>query len=95
VPQARASAGEKADGLGWLRGLREKREGERDGPAGLGGKRGEEKSFFLFLNLFSNSFSNFQTSIKQETLHSNHDAQSLIISYFIQVIFKYLKSQFI
>jgi hypothetical protein len=50
-PQARASAGEKADGLGWLRGLREKREGERDGPAGPGGKRGEgrgEKVFFSF-----------------------------------------------
>jgi hypothetical protein len=57
------------------------------------GERG--KGFFLFLNLFSNSFSNFQTSIKQETMHSNHDAQSLIISYFIQLIFKYLKSQFI
>jgi hypothetical protein len=48
-------------------------------------ERGEgrgEKDFF-FLKLFSNSFSNLQTSIKQETMHSNHDAQALIISNFI------------
>jgi hypothetical protein len=67
------------------------------GRLGLKGKgeRGEGKRFFLFLNRFSNSFSNFETSIKQETMHSNHDAQALIISNFIQMLFKYLKSQFI
>jgi hypothetical protein len=75
----------KREGESWAGGVDRKREkGERRG-----------KRDFLFLKLFSNSFSNFQTSIKQETMHSNHDAQSLIISNFIQVIFKYFKSQFI
>jgi hypothetical protein len=44
---------------------------------------GEGKRISFFLKLFSNSFSNFQTSIKQETMHSNHDAQALIICNFI------------
>jgi hypothetical protein len=49
-----------------------------------GGKGdGRREKDFLFLKLFSNSFSNFQTSIKQETMHSNHDAQALIICNFI------------
>jgi hypothetical protein len=69
----------------------------RDGPAGPQGKgeRGKGKWVSLFFKFFSNSFSNFQTSIKQETMHSNHDALSLIISKFISVVFKYFKSQFI
>jgi hypothetical protein len=58
-----------------------KRKGER----GLG--------FFFLFNFFSN-FSNFQTSLKQETMHSNHDAQTLIISSFIKMMFKYFKGQF-
>jgi hypothetical protein len=37
-------------------------------------------SFFFFLNSFQIRFSNFQTSIKQKSMHSNHDAQTLIIS---------------
>jgi hypothetical protein len=43
---------------------------------GMGRKRGrgEREKGFSFFKLFSNSFSNFQTSIKQETMHSNHDA---------------------
>jgi hypothetical protein len=47
-----------------------------------------------FLNFFQIHFSNFQTSLKQETMHSNHDAQALIISNFIKVMFKYFKGQF-
>jgi hypothetical protein len=43
-------------------------------------ERGEgERDFFFFSNSFHIRFSNFQTSIKQETMHSNHDAQALII----------------
>jgi hypothetical protein len=73
-----------------VRGLKEEREREKDGPAGVGrkrgkgrGERGERKGFLFFLNSFQIHFLNFQTSIKQETMHSNHDAQSLIISNFI------------
>jgi hypothetical protein len=46
----------------------EKREGEGEG------------FLFFFLNSFQICFSNFQTSIKQKSMHSNHDAQTLIIS---------------
>jgi hypothetical protein len=42
-------------------------------------KRGEGEGF-PFLNSFQICFSNFQTSIKQKSMHSNHDAQTLIIS---------------
>jgi hypothetical protein len=85
---------EKAGGPGWFAGRGEK---EREvGQLGLNGKgeRGRGKGF-LFLNIFSNSFSNFQTSTKKETMNSNHDTQALIISNFIQWMFKYFKSQFI
>jgi hypothetical protein len=62
----------------------------------LGLKRKAERDLgFFFLKLFSNSFSNFQTSLKQETMHSNRDAQTLIISNFIKMMFKYFKGQFI
>jgi hypothetical protein len=44
-------------------------------------RRGERD---FLLKLFSNHFfSKFQNSLKQETMHSNHDAQSLIVSNFI------------
>jgi hypothetical protein len=56
-------------------------QGEVGRKGGKGERRGEKD--FLFLKLFSNSFSIFQTSIKQETMHSSHDAQTLIISNFI------------
>jgi hypothetical protein len=69
------SAGEKkACGLGGLRAERgvgpvgEKREGEGEG------------FLFFFLNSFQIRFSNFQTSNKQKSMHSRHDAQTLIIS---------------
>jgi hypothetical protein len=55
--------------------------------------RGEGFGVFLF-KFFSNSFSNFQTPLKQETMHSNHDAQALIISNIIEMMFKYFKGQF-
>jgi hypothetical protein len=80
----RASAGEKAGGLDWLRGVKEERERQRDGSTGPQGKRGEGVREMGFCKtLFQIHFSIFQNSLKQETMHSNHDAQSLIISNFI------------
>jgi hypothetical protein len=46
----------------------------------VGEKREGEGFLFSFLNSFQIHFSNFQTSIKQKSMHSNHDAQTLIIS---------------
>jgi hypothetical protein len=43
-------------------------------------RRGREGFLHFFKKIFSNSFSNFQTSIKQKSMHLNHDAQTLIIS---------------
>jgi hypothetical protein len=67
---------------------RAERKRERKGLAGLRRKeRGEGvKGFFLFLFSFQIRFSNFQTSIKQKPMHSNHDAQTLIISKFFSDI---------
>jgi hypothetical protein len=59
------------------------REWGRWGGPQEGKGRDEREKGFSFFKFFSNSFSNFQTSIKQEIMHSNHDAQSLIISNFI------------
>jgi hypothetical protein len=60
------------------------------GPAWPKEKRGEGFRDFSFLkNSFQIHFSNFQTSLKQETMHSNHDAQALVISNFIEMMFKY------
>jgi hypothetical protein len=81
----RAHAGERGGGPGQFTGCRKRRKGkagrgkwaareEREREGGLG---------FFFLNSFQIHFSNFQTAIKQKTMHSNHDAQSLIISNFI------------
>jgi hypothetical protein len=54
---------------------------ERDvGPAGRKEREREKVFIFFFLNSFQIRFSNFQTSIKQKPMHSNHDAQTLIIS---------------
>jgi hypothetical protein len=47
------------------------------------GEKGFRVSLFLKKILFKFVFSNFQTSLKQETTHSNDDAQELIISNFI------------
>jgi hypothetical protein len=74
----RCARGKKAGGLA------------RFGPRKEGGlarnERREEREkrrkegFLFFLNSFQNRFSNFQTSIKQKSMHSNHGAQTLIIS---------------
>jgi hypothetical protein len=79
----RAFAGERGR---WPASLRA---GKRKGRSGLGGLKGERGrgrrglGFLFFLKkLFKFVFSNFQTSLKQETMHSNHDAQALIISNF-------------
>jgi hypothetical protein len=71
---------------------KKKKSGSGEWAAREGGGRG--KGFSFFLNSFKIHFSNFQTLLKQETMHSNHDAQALIISNFIKVIFKYFQSQF-
>jgi hypothetical protein len=78
-PFARAREKEKAAGLGLVHGLKKnvgpagkKREGEGEG--------GEKDFLFLFKISFQIHFSNIQTSIKQKSMHSNHDAQTLIIS---------------
>jgi hypothetical protein len=60
-------------------GLKEKGKGMGVGPAGRKWREERERGFSFF-NSFQIRFSNFQTSIKQETMHSNHDPQSLIIS---------------
>jgi hypothetical protein len=79
----------EAGGPGQFAGCRKGR--KRKAGRGGGGKgaareekgKGERFGVFFFLNYFQNRFSNFQTSLKQETMHSNHDAHSLIISNFI------------
>jgi hypothetical protein len=43
-----------------------------------GGERGRGDGFSFF-NSFQIHFSNFQTSLEQEIMHSNHDAQALVI----------------
>jgi hypothetical protein len=84
----RARAGERGRRPRPVRGLQERKK-KKSGPGG--GKwaareekgKGEMFGVFFFLNSFQNRFSNFQTSLKQETMHLNHDAHSLIISNFI------------
>jgi hypothetical protein len=92
---ARAHArGKEGQRPGWVCRLRKKRE-RQVGWLGLKRKveRGEGFRVF-FLNSFQIHFSNFQTLLKQETMHSNHDAQTLIISNFIKMMFRYFKGQF-
>jgi hypothetical protein len=72
----------------WLRA--EKGEKERGEVGRLGLKRKGERilGFSFFKILLKLIFSNFQTSLKQETMHSNHDAQALVISNIIEMMFK-------
>jgi hypothetical protein len=66
----------KAAGLELVHGLKGMlgRRGEKRG-------RGRRKGFpFSFEISFQIHFSNIQTPIKQKSMHSNHDAQTLIIS---------------
>jgi hypothetical protein len=62
----------------------EKREGEKNWAGWKRRERGEGvKAFSFFFKKKSfqiRFFSNFQTSIKQKSMHSNHDTQTLIIS---------------
>jgi hypothetical protein len=65
----------KACGLECLRAKRDA------GPAGKEKRgRGRRKGSLFFKISFQIHFSNIQTSIKQKSMHSNHDAQTLIIS---------------
>jgi hypothetical protein len=90
VGRRRAQAREKRRPTAWLfRGPRKK---ERKRETGRG-----EKGFGIFLfKFFSNSFFKlFKLHSHNKTMHSNHDAQALIISNIIEMIFKYFKGQFI
>jgi hypothetical protein len=100
---ARASAREKEAGgldVSWAEEKgKEKRNGPRgDRIAGLKERQGEGRrvlGFFLF-KFFSNSFFKlFKLHSRNKTMHSNHDAQALIISNIIEMMFKYFKGQFI
>jgi hypothetical protein len=73
-------AGENRPTAWMVHGPKEK-ERERDGPAvEKREKRGNKDFSFSFKISFQIHFSNIQTSIKQKSMHSNHDAQTLIIS---------------
>jgi hypothetical protein len=79
---------------GKVGGLREEeKRKKKSGPgkrwAGREERRGMRGLGILFLNPFQIHFSNFQTSLNQETMHSNHDAQALVISNFSEMMFKY------
>jgi hypothetical protein len=56
-----------------LRAEREEREREREG-------EGKGFCFFFFLNFFSNSFFKHSNFNQTKSMHSNQDAQALIIS---------------
>jgi hypothetical protein len=57
----------------------EEGEKKKNGP-GRGKEGGEVYVFSSFKKkLFSNSFFKLQTSLKQETMHLNHDAKALVI----------------
>jgi hypothetical protein len=78
----RAASARGKSPLAWegLRAEKEKRDGEGNWASWKRRERGERKVFLFLLNSFQIRFSNFQTSIKQKSMHSNHDAQTLIIS---------------
>jgi hypothetical protein len=59
-------------GLEMVAGQKNRRMGERE-------REGEEKRVFL-LNFLSNSFFKHSNSNQTKSMHSNHDAQTLIIS---------------
>jgi hypothetical protein len=63
---------------------RKRRKGEGEGVWGFLFKF-VSKSFFKLFKLHSNN----------KTMHSNHDAQPLIISIIIEMMFKYFEGQFI
>jgi hypothetical protein len=88
----RACGERKVGGLGWVASGGKKREGRWAGWAEREKGRGERGLGILFLNSFQIHFSNIQTSLKQETMHSNHDAQALVISNIIEMMFKYLET---
>jgi hypothetical protein len=74
----RAQARERRLAAQGVRGLR-RGGGEGSWAGGRKRERGEGKGISFFNSFQIHFFSNSQTSIKQETMHSNHDAQSLII----------------
>jgi hypothetical protein len=101
--RAHVLAGERSTAREALQaeGKKEREKEKKVGGEELGRKRERERGErfgFFFLKFFSNSFSNFQTfklHSNKKTMHSNHDAQELIISNIIEMLFKYFKGQFI
>jgi hypothetical protein len=60
------------------------------------GWKGREKGLrFGFPFFFQTPFRTLQTSLNPKTMHLNYDAQELIDSKIIKMIFKYLKAKFI
>jgi hypothetical protein len=59
-------------------------------------KAGGLAGFGFLFKFFSKSFFKlFKLHSNNKTMHSNHDAQPLIISIVIEMMFKYFKGQFI
>jgi hypothetical protein len=61
---------------------------------------GKEEGFWCFFSFFQTLFQTFSKlcklhSNKHKTMHSNYDAQALVASKIIEMIFKYLKAKFI
>jgi hypothetical protein len=82
----------------WLRVLRKKKTGRGRKEGRLGRKergRGGRVWFFSFFKiLFKLFFKLCKLHSNNKTMHSNHNAQALIISNIIEMIFKYFKGQF-
>jgi hypothetical protein len=74
-------------------GLRRKRwAGEKKkGRLGQKGEKGRERGFGI--SFFQTLSQTLQTSLKHKTMHLNYDAQALIVSNIIEMIFKYFKHQ--
>jgi hypothetical protein len=58
-------------------------------------EREGERVEVWFSFFFQTPFRTLQTSLNPKTMHLNYDAQELIDSKIIKMIFKYLKAKFI
>jgi hypothetical protein len=92
----RRRAGEGRWEAGGLLGLLVEKEkvgrGKEAGPTGPKRREREGERFwnFFFFKLF---FQTLQTSPKHKTMLSNYNAQAIIVSNIIEMIFKYFKGQ--
>jgi hypothetical protein len=93
--------GEKRLAACWLRGLRRKENGPRRRKIGWAeerkgkGRKGLGFPFSFFKILFKLFFKLCKLHSSNKIMHSNHDAQELINSNIIEMIFKYLRAKFI